>query len=167
MMMIGGEIDGMMTTVITVVDTEMVGVARTVMMVDVVHTEMVVDVVRIGTMAEGGMVIAEGMMTGGMVDPLKTGMGMIGVGRVGITDIGVVIDALALIHGIGIMAGDVMTEVEATLTLLIVAGVMVAVVLAVHLILCPGHHPLNILQVVHPQEPVAPTVPGVPSHPTL
>ena len=149
MMMIGGEIDGMMMTVITVVDTEMV------------------EVIRIGTMAAGGMVIVEGMMTGGMVDPLKTGMGMIGVGRVGITDIGVVIDALALIHGIGIMAGDVMTEVEATLTLLIVAGVMVAVVLAVHLILCPGHHPLNILQVVHPQEPVAPAVPGVPSHPTL
>ena len=159
MMMIGGEIDGMMTTVITVVDTEMVGVARTVTMVDVVHTETVVDVVRIGTMAEGGMVIVEGMMTGGMTDPVKAGMG--------ITDIGVVIDALALIHGIGIMAGDVMTEVEATLTLLIVAGVMVPVVLAVHLILCPGHHPLNILQVVHPQEPVAPTVPGVPSHPTL
>ena len=149
MMMIGGELDGMMMTVITVVDTEMV------------------EVIRIGTMAAGGMVIVEGMMTGGMVDPLKTGMGMIGVGRVGITDIGVVIDALALIHGIGIMAGDVMTEVEATLTLLIVAGVMVAVVLAVHLILCPGHHPLNILQVVHPQEPVAPAVPGVPSHPTL
>lgn len=149
MMMIGGEIDGMMMTVITVVDTEMV------------------EVIRIGTMAAGGMVIVEGMMTGGMVDPLKTGMGMIGVARAGITDIGVVIDALALIHGIGIMAGDVMTEVEATLTLLIVAGVMVAVVLAVHLILCPGHHPLNILQVVHPQEPVAPAVPGVPSHPTL
>ena len=141
MMMTGGDIDGMMMTVITVVDTEMV------------------EVIRIGTMVEGGMMIAEGMMTGGMTDPVKAGMG--------IKDIGVVIDALALIHGIGIMAGDVMTEVEATLTLLIVAGVMVAVVLAVHLVLCPGHHPLNILQVVHPQEPVAPAVPGVPSHPTL